>query len=97
MPTVDIVEKNDAYEVKAELPGMDEKNVEVKLANGVLTIEGQKREEKEGKKRTTIFTSAASDRSSPGSRCRKASIRIRSGQASRTEFSRLGYPRHRKP
>ena len=56
MPTVDIVEKNDAYEVKAELPGMDEKNVEVKLANGVLTIEGQKREEKEEKKRTTIFS-----------------------------------------
>ena len=50
MPTVDIVEKNDAYEVKAELPGMDEKNVEVKLANGVLTIRGEKQEEKEEKK-----------------------------------------------
>jgi HSP20 family protein len=49
-PTVDIVEKNDAYEVRAELPGMDEKNTEVKLANGVLTIKGEKPEEKEEKK-----------------------------------------------
>jgi len=49
-PTVDILEKNDAYEVKAELPGMDEKNVEVKLANGALTIRGEKQEEKEEKK-----------------------------------------------
>jgi len=49
-PTVDIVETNDAYEVMAELPGMDEKNFEVKVANGVLTIRGQKQEEKEEKK-----------------------------------------------
>ena len=50
-PTVDIVEKNDAYEVTAELPGMDEKNIEVKLANGGLTIKGEKQEEKEEKKK----------------------------------------------
>ena len=39
-----------AYEVTAELPGMDEKNVEVKLANGVLTIKGEKKEEGEKQK-----------------------------------------------
>jgi HSP20 family protein len=50
-PTVDIVEKNDAYEVTAELPGMDEKNIEVKLANGGLMIRGEKQEEKEEKKK----------------------------------------------
>jgi HSP20 family protein len=49
VPTVDIVETNNAYEVMAELPGMDGKNVEVKVANGVLTIRGQKQEEKEEK------------------------------------------------
>jgi HSP20 family protein len=49
-PTVDIVEKNDAYEVKAELPGMDEKNIEVKLANGALMIRSEKQQEKEEKK-----------------------------------------------
>ncbi len=50
-PAVDIVEKDTAYEVTAELPGMDEKDIEVKLANGGLTIKGEKQEEKEEKKK----------------------------------------------
>ncbi len=50
-PTVDIVEKNDAYEVMAELPGMEEKDIDVKLANSVLTIRGEKQEEKEEKRK----------------------------------------------
>lgn len=49
-PAVDIVEKETAYEITAELPGMDEKTIEVKLANGGLTIKGEKHEEKEEKK-----------------------------------------------
>jgi HSP20 family protein len=51
MPEVDIVEKDTAYEVTAELPGMDEKHIEVKLVNGGLTIRGEKQEEKEEKKK----------------------------------------------
>ena len=47
---VDVVDTEKAYEVTAELPGMDEKNVEVKLANGALTIKGEKKEEKEKEK-----------------------------------------------
>ena len=50
-PAVDIVETNKAYEVTAELPGMDEKNIEVKLVNGGLRIKGEKKEEKEEKKK----------------------------------------------
>jgi len=50
-PAVDIVEKDNAYQVTAELPGMDEKNIEVKLDNGGLTIKGEKQEEKEEKKK----------------------------------------------
>ena len=50
-PVVDIAEKDNAFEVKAELPGLDEKNVEVKLAEGMLTIKGEKQEEKEEKKK----------------------------------------------
>jgi len=49
-PAVDIVEKDNAYEVTAELPGMDEKNIEVKLDKGGLTIKGEKQEEKEEKR-----------------------------------------------
>ncbi|HUO88750.1 MAG TPA: Hsp20/alpha crystallin family protein [Rhizomicrobium sp.] len=48
---VDVVEKADKYEITAELPGMDEKDVEVKVASGGLTIRGEKREEKEEKKK----------------------------------------------
>jgi HSP20 family protein len=50
-PAVDIVERENAYEIAAELPGMDEKNVEVKLANGGLIIRGRSEEEKEEKKK----------------------------------------------
>jgi HSP20 family protein len=51
MPAVDVTETDKAYEILAELPGMDEKNVEVKVADGVLTIKGEKQEEKEEKKK----------------------------------------------
>ncbi len=50
VPAVDITESRDGYEITAELPGMDEKNVEVKYADGVLTIKGEKKDEKEEKK-----------------------------------------------
>ncbi len=51
MPVVDVVESEKAYEITAELPGMDEKNIEVKVADGVLTIKGEKREETEKKEK----------------------------------------------
>lgn len=50
-PAVDMTEKDGKYEITAELPGMDEKNVEVKVANGVLTIKGEKTEEKQEEKK----------------------------------------------
>ncbi|MDP2437587.1 MAG: Hsp20 family protein, partial [archaeon] len=50
-PAIDVVEKDKDYEVTAELPGMDEKNIEVKLANGTLCIKGgEGREGREGRK-----------------------------------------------
>jgi HSP20 family protein len=42
VPAVDVSEIDEAYEITAELRGMDQKNVEVKLASGVLTIKGEK-------------------------------------------------------
>lgn len=47
MPAVDVVEQPNGYEISAELPGLDAGDVEVKFANGILTIKGEKREEKE--------------------------------------------------
>lgn len=51
VPSVDIVEKEGAYEVTAELPGVDEKNIEVSVADGMLTIKGEKEEAREEKKK----------------------------------------------
>lgn len=50
-PAVDIAEGEKAYEVTAELPGMDEKNIEVKVVDGGLTIKGEKKDEREEKKK----------------------------------------------
>jgi HSP20 family protein len=50
-PAVDVTEKDKEYEITAELPGLDEKNIEVKLSNGTLTIRGEKKEETEEKKK----------------------------------------------
>jgi HSP20 family protein len=50
-PPVDIAETDKAYEITAELPGLDEKNIEVKFADRLLTIKGEKLDEKEEKKK----------------------------------------------
>jgi HSP20 family protein len=50
VPAVDVTETENGYKVVAELPGMDEKNIEVKIASGMLTIKGEKQEEKEEEK-----------------------------------------------
>jgi HSP20 family protein len=50
-PAVDLVEKANEYEITAELPGIDEKNVEIKLSNHTLTIKGEKTETKEEKEK----------------------------------------------
>lgn len=55
-PAVDFVEKDKEYEITAELPGLDDKSVEVKLSNGVLSIGGEKKEEKEEKKEGYYFS-----------------------------------------
>jgi HSP20 family protein len=49
-PRVDISETDGEIKVEAELPGVDEKDVEVVLSNGRLTIKGEKKQEKEEKK-----------------------------------------------
>ena len=51
VPAVDFVDNEKAYVVTAELPGIAESDVDVKYADGVLTIRGEKKEEKEEKKK----------------------------------------------
>ena len=49
-PKFDVVETNKSYEVKAELPGLSEKDVEVTVDNNVLTVKGEKKTEKKEEK-----------------------------------------------
>jgi HSP20 family protein len=44
-----VAEKDNAYEITAELPGIDQDNFETNVANEMLTIKGEKKEEKEEK------------------------------------------------
>jgi HSP20 family protein len=48
-PTVDITENNREIRVSAELPGMDDRDIDVTLGKESLTIKGEKKEEKEDK------------------------------------------------
>ena len=48
-PDVDVVETENDIQVKADLPGMDEKDIHVSLAQNILTIKGEKKEVKEDK------------------------------------------------
>lgn len=48
-PAVDIAEKDKAFEITAELPGLDAKNLEVTLRNGNIVLKGEKQEHKEEK------------------------------------------------
>ncbi len=50
VPAIDFVEHDKAFEVHADLPGMDEKDVSVQVAGGVLTIKGEKHDDREEKK-----------------------------------------------
>ncbi|NOZ67939.1 MAG: Hsp20/alpha crystallin family protein [Deferribacteres bacterium] len=48
-PDIDVVENDKEIKVKAELPGMDEKDIEVSINEDTLTIRGEKKEEQEDK------------------------------------------------
>lgn len=48
-PAIDVVEKDNAFGLTAEIPGLDAKNIELSLSDDVLTIKGEKSEEKEEK------------------------------------------------
>lgn len=47
VPSIDVRETDAGFVVEAELPGMDETDVSVTFANGVLTLKGEKKSERE--------------------------------------------------
>src|SRR5215472_7007857 len=48
-PKVDVAEDPAAYKLTAELPGLTEKDIELSVADGMLTLKGEKQQEKEEK------------------------------------------------
>lgn len=49
MPNVDVSETDKEIEITAELPGLEEKDVQINVADNLLTIRGEKKAEKEEK------------------------------------------------
>ena len=50
-PAIEVLEKEDKFLVKAELPGVKEEDVNVSVSGGTLTIEGEKKAESEVNKK----------------------------------------------
>lgn len=49
VPAFDVSETEKELIVKAEVPGMDKKDIHINLSEGLLTIKGEKKQEKEDK------------------------------------------------
>lgn len=49
MPSIDVTESDKEIEITVELPGLEEKDVQINLADNLLTIHGEKKAEKEEK------------------------------------------------
>ena len=49
VPSVDVTESDKEIEITAELPGLEEKDVQISIADNILTIRGEKKAEKEEK------------------------------------------------
>ena len=48
---MDVTETDKEIEITAELPGLNEKDVQVNVVDGVLTIKGEKKAEREEKEK----------------------------------------------
>jgi HSP20 family protein len=49
-PVIDVVEHADRFTVECDLPGIDQKDIDISIASGVLTIRGEKKTEKKSEK-----------------------------------------------
>ena len=49
IPSVDVKESDKDFVIRAELPGVEEKDIEVTLSGDTVTIRGEKKEDKEDK------------------------------------------------
>ena len=50
LPALDLSETDNELVVKCEVPGLEPKDIDISLSNGMLTIKGEKKQEREEKK-----------------------------------------------
>lgn len=50
MPAVDVIEEDDHYLLRADLPGVDAKNIDIVFEDNALTIKGERNEKSETEK-----------------------------------------------
>lgn len=62
LPRVDVRESDKEIEVVAELPGMDDADVDVSVAEGALTIRGEKKSEREKEEKGYVLRERSSGR-----------------------------------
>jgi HSP20 family protein len=55
-PAINVIEREDKFSVKVELPGVKEEDVNVTVSGGTLTIEGEKKAESEVKKKGYYYS-----------------------------------------
>jgi len=55
-PTIDVEDGKDSIHVKAEIPGIDEKDLDVRIKNNTLILSGEKKEEKKEEKKNYVYT-----------------------------------------
>ena len=59
VPAVDVTEDDKAYKIAAELPGLEEKDIDVSVTGDVLTLKGEKHQEKEEKNKNWYVSERA--------------------------------------
>jgi HSP20 family protein len=70
-PAVDILETENELILKADVPGVELKDIDIQLENGTLTVKGERKFEKEEKIRASIGWSGATVRLFESSPCLK--------------------------
>ena len=88
LPSMDVTETDKQIEITAELPGLEEKDVQVNVADNVLTIRGEKKAEKEEKDKNYRLVERSYGSSCARSNCRTASMPTPSRPASPKACSR---------
>ncbi len=49
MPDADIIDNGDSYTVKIDMPGVDKKDIKLRIVDNTITVHAEKSEEKENK------------------------------------------------